>query len=112
MKQNLYKEDEYKLSTLNKEYIKYLNKISKTISEDEQARWDTYNIILNELFSNNKKRVISEIKYRITDGENPNEVFLDVLDRDDIDLNNIDCFVKKRIEEYLDEDFYKKFFTL
>ena len=50
-----------------------------------------------------------EIKYRITDSENPNEVLLDVFER--IELSPILMFHSRHLEDYLEIDKYSKFFN-
>lgn len=95
-----------KTPLLDKIYSRYINNISHNISEDDEARWEVYGIIIQELCDTNNDVFINEIKYRITDGENPNTVFLDILERQN---NESLWFVKKRLEEFDDEDFLKRF---
>ena len=46
----------------------------------------------------------------MTDGENPNEIILDIIHRHSDTVDGMIWFLKRRIEEYLEDDFYKKFF--
>jgi hypothetical protein len=98
-----------KKTTLDKAYQKHVNNIVKTLNEDEEARWETYGVILQQLMSYNRTDVIDEIKYRLTDGENPNIVLLDVINRDSDSFDNLTWFLKRRVEEYLDDDLMKRF---
>lgn len=97
-------------SNLDKEYNKFLENTLNSI-DDEQIlnRWETYNLIMSELLELGKSELFNEIKYRFTDGENPNEVMIDILDR----VSNVSGFlwlIRKRIEEYIEEDFENQFY--
>jgi hypothetical protein len=46
----------------------------------------------------------------MTDGENPNQIILDIIHRHSDTVDGMIWFLKRRVEEYLEEDFYKKFF--
>ena len=96
-----------KTPVLDKIYSRYINNISHNLSEEDEARWELYSIIIQELYNTNNDIFINEIKYRITDGETPNKVFLSVLQK--MNSENL-WFVKKRLEEFDDEDFFKMFF--
>ena len=100
-----------KYSVLDKEYNRHMLLISSTInSDEEELRWDTYSLIMNELKKESKTDFTTEIKYRITDGENPNEIFLDIINRHGDEVSNLMWFMKKRLEYYLEEDYFKKFY--
>jgi len=98
-----------KKSTLDKAYQQHVVNIVKTLNEEEEARWETYSLIFQQLINYGYTDITKEIKYRLTDGENPNVVFLDVLDRDSDNFDSLTWFLKRRIEEYLDEDLMKRF---
>jgi hypothetical protein len=98
-----------KKTTLDKAYQKHVVNIIKTLSEDEEARWETYSIIFQQLMNYGQTDIINEIKYRLTDGENPNIVLLDVINRDSDSFDNLTWFLKRSVEEYLDEDLLKRF---
>jgi hypothetical protein len=51
-----------------------------------------------------------EVKYRLTDGENPNQVILDIINRDLDSVNGLVWLLKRRIEEYIEEDFIRRFY--
>ena len=53
---------------------------------------------------------MKEIKYRITDNEDPNFILLEIIQREGENTEGIIWFLKKRIEEYIDEDFFNRFF--
>jgi hypothetical protein len=50
----------------------------------------------------------NEIKYRLTDGENPNKVIIDVLSRLEYDSNLI-FLLERRLKDFIEEDFYNRF---
>ena len=80
-----------------------------TLNEDEEMRWDTYNLIVENLIKQGRKNILQEIKYRITDGEDATSVVLDIANRESDNLDGMVWFLKKRLEEYLEEDFFKRF---
>lgn len=96
-----------KYTVLDKAYRKLINDVLN-VSEENKERWEYYNIIIDELIKNEKEEYFQELKYRLTDGENPNKVILDIINRDK-ELSNLMWFLVKRIEEYLEEDFYNRF---
>ncbi|NIQ13912.1 MAG: hypothetical protein GTO02_05760, partial [Candidatus Dadabacteria bacterium] len=50
----------------------------------------------------------NEFKYRITDGEDPNIVSIDIINRDD-DVKASLWFMIKIIEGFMDDDFIARF---
>lgn len=99
-----------KRSRLDKEYESMIRNIIS--GDDERSeRWETYNLVIRELFSIDNCRYFEEIKYRFTDGEDPNIVILDILSRySNEELGGLVWFLKRRIDEYLEDDFIKMFF--
>jgi hypothetical protein len=70
-----------------------------------------YNLIIKELFLIDDGEFFQEIKYRFTDGENQNLVILDIISRYSSDeLTSLVYYLGKRVEEYAEEDFYKRFY--
>jgi hypothetical protein len=96
-------------TTLDRAYSKHIKKISETLTSEGKLRWETYEMIFQELFNEGKTECLNEIKYRLTDGEDPNEVILDVIEKYVDDVNALIWFFKRRIEEYKEEDFFKHF---
>jgi len=89
----------------------YKNFILNTINNCEDAqfeRWENYNSVIDEIVKLGYNSEFEEIKYRITDGENPNEVLLSIFGR--IELSPILMFYSKLLEDYLESDRYSKFF--
>lgn len=106
----LLKSGRTKKSILDNAYNQHLENILKTIDDEEESKWETYSFIIEELVNQGKKTYLEEIKYRLSDGENPNEVILDILERESDDIDDLLWFFKRRIEEYLEDDFYKRFY--
>jgi hypothetical protein len=98
-----------KKTTLDKAYYKHINTILGTLDEEKEGRWETYNIIIQELINEGKGKDFEEIKYRLTDGEDPNQVMLDIIERDIDGVSGLIWFLKRRIEEYLEDDYIRKF---
>jgi len=98
-----------KHSNLDKEYDKFLKRTIQNLDEEKIYRWETYNLIMEELIKDGKVSTFEEIKYRLTDGEDPNDVMLDVITREG-NSNGLIWLMKKRIEGYKDEDFFERFY--
>ncbi len=98
-----------KATILDKAYSKHISWILQTLDEQTEERWETYNIIIGELLRQGKGDYFNEIKYRLTDGENANEVMLDIINRD-TDTDGLLWLLKRRVDEYLEEDFIKRFY--
>ena len=99
-----------KKTTLDKAYHKHIHSILQTLDEEKENRWETYNIIIQELINQGKDNYFEEIKYRLTDGEDPNHVMLDVIGREVDDMNGLIWLLKRRIEEYLEDDYLRRFY--
>lgn len=99
-----------KKSTLDKAYNRHLININNSLDEESQSRWETYSFIIERLIEDGKEIYLKEIKYRLTDGENPNEVILDILNRESENMDGLTWMLKRRVEEFLEEDFFKRFY--
>jgi hypothetical protein len=100
-----------KTSVLDKEYIRLIKNIILTSDEEKESRWETYNLIIKDFFDVDGGKYFEEIKYRLTDGENPNLVILDIISRySEGELSYLIWILKKRVEEYIEEDFFKRFY--
>ncbi len=96
-------------TSLDNAYNKHINNIITTFNEDLEERWDMYLLVLNELKTANGFDYNMEFKYRVTDGENPNSVILSIINNEMIEVNGLIWLIKRRIEEYLEDDYYNKF---
>jgi len=97
-----------KKTVLDKAYNKHINTVIDSLDEEKEARWETYNVVIQELVGEGD--YFDEIKYRLTDGEDPNNVILDIVNRNIQDANSLTWILKKRIEDYLEEDYIKRFY--
>ena len=96
-------------TTLDKAYNKHMTTVLNSFNEEQETRWETYNLIMNELISQDNC-YIKEVKYRLSDGENPNHLFLDIINRDTDNVNSLVWFLKRRLEEYIEDDIFNRFF--
>ena len=100
-----------KTTMLDKEYRRLINNVISTNNEEVETRWEIYNMIIKEFFKTDGGKYFQEIKYRLTDGENPNNVILEIISRyKESELSYLVWNLKKRIEEYAEDDFFKRFF--
>ncbi len=98
-----------KHTILDKAYNKLIGCVLQSIDKEQEERWETYNIIIEELLRQGKTKYFQEIKYRLTDGEDPNEVMLDIINRDIDNSDSLLVLLKERIEDYIEDDFTKRF---
>lgn len=98
-----------KTSTLERAYNRHINCVLGSLDEEQECRWETYNLIMSSLVEQGNLNYYKEMKYRITDGEDPNLVILDMLERELENFDGLVWFLKRRVEEYVEEDFYKRF---
>jgi hypothetical protein len=68
-----------KKTNLEKQFSKIM--VDKLSGDDEieSYKWESYNAILIELEKLGENKLVEEIEYRITDGENPDKLFLRIL---------------------------------
>jgi hypothetical protein len=99
-----------KNTNLDKAYFKLINEVLVKSDEAVEERWETYNLIIKEFFTIDGGKYFEEIKYRFTDGEDPNHVILDVASRYSQDeLTFLVAFLLRRVDEYVEEDLLKRF---
>lgn len=100
-----------KNTNLDKAYSKLINDVLVKSDEEVEERWETYNLIIKEFLAIDNGMYFQEIKYRLTDGESPNDVILDIASRySQHELSFLAGFLLKRVEEYVEEDFFKRFY--
>jgi len=91
-------------------YKNHINIILESLDEEAKARWEIYDLIIIELMSLGNFDYFEELKYRLTDGEDPNEIILSFIDRDSENVSSLIWSLKDRIEEFIEEDMFKRFF--
>jgi predicted nucleic acid-binding protein len=67
-------------SLLDNEFRMFVFEKTYKAPEDEKKRWRIYNTILEELRWLGDEQSVDEIKYRITDGEDPKQVFKETIE--------------------------------
>jgi len=94
-------------SYLNYAYRSLLMNTINTLDEKSFERWETYHLIIDELSKEGHDKAFKEIKYRLTDDEYPNDVFIDVLSR--VELTPLLVFLQRRVEMYVEDDILGRF---
>lgn len=99
-----------KKSVLNESYKSYVASILNALKDDDdEIRWEIYNIIMSNFYNKGKINLINEYKYRVTDGENPNEIILDIINKHPYDIDSTVWSFKRKLEEFLEDDFINRF---
>ena len=98
-----------KKSTLDRAYNQHITNMLINLNEEEEERWETYDLIMNSL-NGSKNNYINELKYRVTDGEDLNEVILSMINRNVLEVDGLAWLLKRRIEDYIEDDFLKRFY--
>jgi len=90
---------------LNTTYRRFLFKeVNSLINEDEIERWETYNMIANELITHGYLTEFDELKYRLIEYEDPNRIIADILSV--IERTTTMSILLRTVESYIDDDFY------
>lgn len=105
----LLKPSQTKRTNLDKAYNTHVKNLLPTLTDESRERWEIYSIIIEDLVSKGKTNYLKEIKYRLTDGEEPSNVILDIIERESENIDNLSWYMKRRIEEYVEEDYFKRF---
>jgi len=106
----IFKAGQGNTTTLDRAYLHHIIHLLNSFDEEKEERWEVYNVITRELVKEGRGDYYTEIKYRITDGEDPNNVILDIIERDISEVNELVWNLKQKIEEYIEEDFFKRFY--
>ena len=109
-KKSLLKQSNKKNSSfLDKAYNNHITNILDTLDDEKITRWEIYELIIDEIKKDTKRDYINEVKYRFSDGENHNNVILDIIDKESENINELVWFLRKRIEDFIDEDYFNEF---
>jgi hypothetical protein len=98
-----------KPSKLDRLYRKFVTQNFNYLDENSINRWEVYNVIMKELITLGEDKSIQEIKYRLTDGENPNLVMMDMIDKF-CEENHLIWLMKPSVISFLEEDLTKGYF--
>jgi hypothetical protein len=93
-----------KFNILDKLYRDFVINSLVNFDDETITRWEVYNTIMFELVNTGKYESFQEIKYRVTDGENPNLVMLDIINKFCED-NDLIWLLKPQIKVFVIEDF-------
>jgi hypothetical protein len=93
-----------KFNKLDKLYRDFVINSLTNFDDDTITRWEVYNTIMSELVNIGSHETFQEIKYRVTDGENPNLIMLDIINRF-CDDNDLIWLLKSQIKAFVIEDF-------
>lgn len=97
-----------KCTSLDKTYNRFIKNYLFNCDDNERKRWEIYSDIINEITLANELHYVEEIKYRITGGENINQIILNIINKD----QHIKQILKKftnTINYYADIDLIKKY---
>jgi hypothetical protein len=102
----LIKTNSGKFSKLDKLYRDFVINSLVNFDDETITRWEIYNTIMSELVNIGRHESFQEIKYRLTDGENPSLVMLDIINKFCED-NHLIWLLKPQIESFVVDDFNK-----
>lgn len=97
-----------KYSVLDKEYNNLILSVLSSGEEREIKRWEVYNIIMGELLHIDEYASFEEVKYRITDGDDPIEVFMSIVNKHK-KISTILCGLSNTILDYKYKDKFMTF---
>lgn len=96
-------------SLLDKLYNKFIKNSLTDTDEETIERWYTYEAIMTELIGIGRINYFEEVKYRLTGGEDPNDIIIDIITRD----NEVKTYLwahLRRLKDYKNEDLMKRFY--
>ena len=94
---------------LDKMYNRFITNSLSNMDDETMERWYTYEAIMTELIGLNKINCFEEIKYRLTGGEDPNDIILDIINRDG-DIKTALWVHLRRVQDYKNEDTLRRFY--
>lgn len=94
---------------LDKKYNNSVKNYLASIDEDTYERWLTYDTILNEFIWLDKINYFEEFKYRFTGGEDPNDILIDIIEREP-DIKTHMWPQSRTLKDYKNEDNLKRFY--
>ena len=95
-------------SFLDKTYEIFIRNLFSNSDEDTYERWLTYDTIIKELILLDKLNYFDELKYRVTGGDNPIDVLMDIINKDNETRTYLWTHLQK-LKEYKNEDLTKRF---
>ena len=93
---------------LDKKYNNYL-KQSVNLNEKTVERWITYDVIINEIIQLGKINYFDEFKYRLTGGEDPNQILIEIINKDN-ETRTYLWHHLKRLKFFINDDLMRRFY--
>jgi len=94
---------------LDKKYNRFIKNSLTDTDEETIERWFTYETIMTELIGLNRINLFEEVKYRLTGGEDPNDIILEIISRDN-ELKTVLWSYSRRLNAYKNDDLLKRFY--
>lgn len=98
-----------KFNFLDKAYNKFIRESLSKADDNNIERWEIYNTIMVELLNLGKMGYFEEVKYRLTGGENPNGVMLDMIEKD-VETKATLAGYKNKLNYFIDLDIISRFY--
>lgn len=98
-----------KFNFLDKAYNKFIKESLSKGDDNDIERWEVYNTIMVELINLGRVDYFDEAKYRITGNEKPNDVMLDIINRD-YEIKSILSEYIERLNYFIDCDLISRFY--
>ena len=98
-----------KKTVLDRDYSKHIDNILIAFDDEAENRWIVYNTVIEELNNLGKGDYFLELRYRITDGEDPNLVILDIIEREKGFVTDLIWCLKGRVSEFVEDDYLNTF---
>jgi len=96
-------------NVLDKMYNRFIKNSLANTDEETIERWHTYETIMSELITLNRVNLFEEVKYRLTGGGDPNDIILDIINRNN-DVKTTLCVYSRKLMEYKNDDLFKRFY--
>lgn len=96
-------------NSLDKMYNKFINTSLSDTDDETLERWYTYETIMKELISLGKINLFEETKYRLTGGEDPNDIILDIINSNN-EIKTTLWSYSRKLNEYKNDDLLKRFY--
>lgn len=96
--------DNYRLNNAYKHFLLTINGLGESVIQ----RWEVYNAIADELLALELYSELEELKYRVTDNENPNDAIVDILEG--IELSPLLHNLIGVVYGYIEDDKYSKYY--
>jgi len=97
-----------KYNSLDRSYQNLI--LESTKDEKKLERWEIYSVIIDELILLGGALEFQKIKYKLTGGEDPNQIMLEIIDTYS-PYSELLPTLRIQIESFIDEDWGDRFFN-